>query len=61
MVFLNLFAGKEWRNIYREWICGHSGGRRDWDKRTNNIDVKTLLLLSRFSHVRLLATPWTAA
>ena len=25
-------AGKEWRLRYRKWICGHSGGRREWDE-----------------------------
>ena len=32
MVLMNLFAGKEWRFRYREWTCGHSGGRKEWDK-----------------------------
>ena len=32
MVLLNLLAGKEWRCRCREWICGHSQGRRQWDK-----------------------------
>ena len=27
----NLFAGKEWRHSYKEWTCGQSGGRKDWD------------------------------
>lgn len=40
MVFWNLFAGKEWRHIYREQICGHNGGRREWDERKSNIDLK---------------------
>ena len=32
MVFLNLFAGREWRCRCREWICEHSGGGKVWDE-----------------------------
>ena len=32
MVLMNLFAGKQWRHRHREQICGHSSGRRGWDK-----------------------------
>ena len=32
MVFMNLFAGKEWRYRNRERTCGHSQGRREWDE-----------------------------
>ena len=31
MVLMNLFVRKEWRRRCREWTCGHSGGRREWD------------------------------
>ena len=31
-VLMNLFAGREWKCRYREWTCGHSRGRREWDK-----------------------------
>ena len=26
MVLMNLFAGPQWRDRYREQTCGHSGG-----------------------------------
>ena len=29
---MNLFAGQQWRCRHREQACGHSGGRRGWDK-----------------------------
>ena len=32
MVLMNLDPGKEWRLRYREWTCGHHGGRRAWDE-----------------------------
>ena len=32
MVLMNLFAGKEWRCICREWTCGPSEGRRGWQE-----------------------------
>ena len=32
MVLMNVFVGKEWRYRCREWTCGYSGGRREWDK-----------------------------
>ena len=32
MVLMNLFAGQEYRRKHREWACGHSRGRRGWDK-----------------------------
>ena len=32
MVLMNLLAGKEWRCRCREWTCGHSGRRREWDE-----------------------------
>ena len=32
MVLMNLSAGQQWRCRRREQICGHSGGRREWDK-----------------------------
>ena len=32
MMLIDLFARKQWRLRYRKWICGHSGGRREWDK-----------------------------
>ena len=32
MVLINLFAGKQWRHKCSEWICGHSRGRKEWDK-----------------------------
>ena len=32
MVLMNMFAGKECRRSrYREWTCGHVGGRREWE------------------------------
>ena len=33
MVLVNLFPGKEWKCSRLEQTCGHSGGRREWDKR----------------------------
>jgi len=32
MVLMKLFAGKEGRCGHGEWTCGHSRGRRGWDK-----------------------------
>ena len=32
MVLMNLFAGKEWRFRCRQWTCGHSVGRREWEE-----------------------------
>ena len=32
MILMNLFSGKEWRHRHREQTCGHSRGRRGWDK-----------------------------
>ena len=32
IVLMNLFAGKGWILRYREWTCGHSGGRRECDE-----------------------------
>ena len=32
MVLMNLLMGKKWRYRYREWTCGHSGGRKEWDE-----------------------------
>ena len=32
MVPMKLFAEEEWRGRCRELTCGHSGGRRGWDK-----------------------------
>ena len=32
VVLMDVFAGKEWRYKCRELACGHSGGRRGWDK-----------------------------
>ena len=32
MVLMNLFAGQQRRRRYREQTCGHSGGRREWDR-----------------------------
>ena len=29
---MNLPAGQQWRRRHREQTCGHSGGRRGWDK-----------------------------
>ena len=60
MVQMNLFSGQKWR--HRQWTCWHRGEETDgmnWEMET---DIYTLLLLlSRFSHVRLCATPYTAA
>ena len=28
IVPMNLLPWKEWRHIYREWTCRHSGGKR---------------------------------
>ena len=27
-----IFAGKEWRHRWKEWTCGHNGGRKEWGK-----------------------------
>ena len=32
MVLMNLFAGQEERHRRRQWTCGHSSGRKGWDK-----------------------------
>ena len=32
MVLMNLSSGKELGHRYKEWTCGHSGGRREWDE-----------------------------
>ena len=32
MALMNLFASKEWRCRYREWIYGHSGRGTEWDE-----------------------------
>ena len=32
-VLMDLFAGQQWRRRQSEQICGHSGGRREWDER----------------------------
>ena len=32
MVLRKLILGKEWRHRCRERTCGHSGGKREWDK-----------------------------
>ena len=29
---MNLSAGQQWRHRHREQTCGHSVGRREWDK-----------------------------
>ena len=29
MALMNLVAGKQWGHKYREWTCGHSGGRKE--------------------------------
>ena len=31
-VLMNLFAEQQQRRKHREQTCGHSGGRRGWDK-----------------------------
>ena len=35
MVLMNLLMGKKWKYRYREWMCGHSGGRKEWDEQRN--------------------------
>lgn len=32
IVLMNLFGGKDWRYSCRKQTCGHSGGKRKWDK-----------------------------
>ena len=32
MALMSLFAGQQGRHRHREQTCGHSGGRRGWDK-----------------------------
>ena len=32
MILMNLFSGEQWRRRHREQTCGHSRGRRGWDK-----------------------------
>ena len=32
MVGMNLTAGQQWRHRHREQTCGHSKGRRGWDR-----------------------------
>ena len=39
MVLMNLFAGKEWRHRCREWVFGHSRGRRGWNECESNIII----------------------
>ena len=31
-VLMNLIAGQQWRGRHREQTCGHSEGKRGWDK-----------------------------
>ena len=46
MALINLFAEKEWRPRYREWICGHSRGRREWnEQKKSSIDIYIYTLL----------------
>ena len=59
---MNLFAGKEWRLRCREWTVVTVGEGESGTNGDSNTDIYTLLLLlSRFSRVRLCATPETAA
>ena len=39
MVLMNLFAGKEWRQRRREWICGHNGGGKSGTNGESSIDI----------------------
>ena len=32
IILMNLSAGQKYRLRHRERTCGHSGGRRGWDK-----------------------------
>ena len=32
MVLMNLTSGKRWRHRHKEQICGHGGGKREWDE-----------------------------
>ena len=32
IILMNMFAGKEWRHRWKEWTCGHNGGRKEWGK-----------------------------
>ena len=32
MILMNLFAGQEQRRSHREKTCGHSEGKRGWNK-----------------------------
>ena len=61
MVLMNLFAGQQWRRRHREQTCVHRGGGEGGGG-TNGESIMEaytllLLLLSRFSRVRLCATP----
>ena len=47
---MNLFAGREWKCRYREWTCGHSRGRREWDKWRNSTDIYTAMSLDWIVH-----------
>ena len=49
------FQGKN-RNRYREWMCGHSGVKREQKNGASSMDIYTMLL-SHFNRVRLCATP----
>lgn len=35
VVLMNLFVGKKWKHRYKEWTCGLSGGRREWNEWRN--------------------------
>ena len=49
MELMNLFAEKEWGLQYREWTCGHSGGKKEWMNGESIIDIYTL------SHIKVIA------
>ena len=57
---VNPFAGQEWRrrhkNGYVDTRCGEGEGGMNWEIRIDIYTLLPLLLLSRFSRVRLCAT-----
>ena len=39
IVLMNLFAGQQWRCRHREKTCGHSRGRKGWDKLRESMET----------------------
>ena len=64
MVLMNLFVEQEYTCSHREQTCGYSRERRRGKKlraALTYIHFYTLSSVQSLSHVRLFATPWTAA